>query len=213
MATRRHYDPDIVPKVIRLTEAGFTPSEVAELLDIPKKTFFRWAEAHPELSEAIEADPIIAGKRELLNRVGGSKYRPAFDKMAYKHCLLGATNKELAAFFDVDTETLRRWKGKYPSFARAIHAGKDEADANVAKGLYHRAIGYEHTAIHFAQAEGKIIGKRYTKHYAPDTAAAIFWLKNRKPESWRDKREIVLEDADELTPWSDIEDADDLESE
>ena len=28
------------------------------------------------------------------------------------------------------------------------------------------------------------------KQVIPDTTAQIFWLKNRKPEEWRDKREV-----------------------
>jgi hypothetical protein len=31
----------------------------------------------------------------------------------------------------------------------------------------------------------------YTERYPPDTAAAIFWLKNRQPKHWRDKVETV----------------------
>jgi hypothetical protein len=35
--------------------------------------------------------------------------------------------------------------------------------------------------------EGEIITTKLTKHYPPDTTAAIFWLKNRQPGKWRDK--------------------------
>ena len=42
------------------------------------------------------------------------------------------------------------------------------------------------------------------KQVAPDTAAAIFWLKNRQPDIWRDKKEMVVEENN-LTPWSDLE--------
>ena len=38
----------------------------------------------------------------------------------------------------------------------------------------------------------------YTEHVPPDTTAMIFWLKNRRPEQWRDKREVVFGPLDGL---------------
>lgn len=37
-----------------------------------------------------------------------------------------------------------------------------------------------------------VVTKEVTKYYPPDTGAAAFWLKNRKPETWRDKKETEL---------------------
>jgi len=211
--SRRALDPKIVKKARRLTEAGFSLAEISEFLEIPARTFTRWRDTYAELGEALAVDPIIESKKRLMNRVGCSTYRPKFNDMAYKHCLLGATNDNLAAFFDVDTETIRRWQNKYLEFARAIHDGKREADAKVAASLYHRAVGYSHDATYLGTYKGKIISEGYTKHYPPDPTSAIFWLKNRDSANWRDKREIVVEDADELTPWSAIGDDTDGETE
>lgn len=38
--------------------------------------------------------------------------------------------------------------------------------------------------------------KEVVKQMAPDTTAAIFWLKNRKPNEWRDKRETEITGKD-----------------
>lgn len=38
-----------------------------------------------------------------------------------------------------------------------------------------------------------VITKRVTKEVVPDTTAQIFWLKNRKPEQWRDKKDVAVE--------------------
>jgi hypothetical protein len=46
-----------------------------------------------------------------------SKYRDEFPEQAFKLCLLGATDVQLAAFFDVDVATIDRWKGSTRSFA------------------------------------------------------------------------------------------------
>ena len=82
------------------------------------------------------------------------------------------------------------------------------ADANVASRLYSRAIGYD-TGTKFATNEGRITDKvEYIEHYPPDTTAAIFWLKNRQPAKWRDKKEVgepCLSWGDELESMSDEE--------
>ena len=38
--------------------------------------------------------------------------------------------------------------------------------------------------------DGAIAMTPIRKVYPPDTTAAIFWLKNRKPEEWRDKQAV-----------------------
>lgn len=38
-----------------------------------------------------------------------------------------------------------------------------------------------------------VVTKEVTKEVVPDTTAQIFWLKNRKPNDWRDKNKVELE--------------------
>ncbi|HQE49834.1 MAG TPA: hypothetical protein PKV93_10855, partial [Fervidobacterium sp.] len=61
--------------------------------------------------------------------------------------------------------------------------------------LLKRALGYEYEEVkQIIEKDEK--GKdrkrieKTIKHVIPDTTAQIFWLKNRKPHEWRDKREI-----------------------
>lgn len=120
-----------------------------------------------------------------------SKYKPEYAEQAYKLCLLGAKDKEIADFFGVDEATINRWKDRYPEFCESLKAGKEDADAKVAQSLYHRAIGYEHPEIITATFKGKITDTmEVVKHYPPDPTAAIFWLKNRQSAKWRDRQEI-----------------------
>jgi hypothetical protein len=111
--------------------------------------------------------------------------------LAFKYCLLGATDEDLARFFEVDVATVERWKDAHPEFRGALKAGKDEADGNVASRLYSRAMGYSHQAVKIV-ADAKTGAEHtvpYTEHYPPDTTACIFWLKNRQKDKWRDKVE------------------------
>ena len=142
--------------------------------------------------------------QEIKKHPGGrpSKYDPSYCKQAYKLCLLGATDKELADFFGVEEKTVNNWKEEYPEFLQSLREGKDEADANVAKKLYHRALGYVAPETKIVSYEGAITDKiDVEKHYPPDPTAAIFWLKNRNPARWRDRVEqkvVVSDDFDEL---------------
>lgn len=114
-----------------------------------------------------------------------SLYKDDYADMARKHCLLGATDKELADLFRVSEATINAWKLEHPEFLESLNAGKAEADANVAERLYQRAMGYTHPAVKIFIYQGEPIVVPYTEHYPPDTTAAIFWLKNRKKDQWR----------------------------
>ena len=122
-----------------------------------------------------------------------SKYKEEYAEQAYKLCLLGATDKELADFFHIKESTLNLWKKAQPEFMESLNKGKDNADAVVASKLFHRAIGYEHEDTQFASFQGEITDQQtYIKHYAPDTTACIFWLKNRQSDKWRDKTDVGI---------------------
>jgi len=81
---------------------------------------------------------------------------------------------------------------------QVLKRGKDKADTNVIESLYRRAIGYSHPEDKIFNNNGKALIVPTTKHYAPDTTAAIFWLKNRRPEEWRDRQEITGKDGASL---------------
>ena len=118
-------------------------------------------------------------------------YKPEYAKQAEKLAVLGATDKEFADFFEVDVRTIYRWKHAHDDFCQALKAGKEVADARVERSLYQKAIGYEQDEVKiFMQSNSPDpIYAPFIAKVAPDTTAAIFWLKNRKPEEWRDKTE------------------------
>lgn len=124
------------------------------------------------------------------NKGGGRKstYLPEYAKQAKKLCLLGATDAEMAKFFEIGVNTLNVWKRTYPDFKVALKEGKEQADAKVASSLYNRALGYKCKATKVMQYKGKVVKANVTEHYPPDTTAAIFWLKNRRPDKWRDRQ-------------------------
>jgi hypothetical protein len=118
-------------------------------------------------------------------------YRPEFDDQAFKLCLLGATDKELANFFNVTETTINNWKLKHNTFVESIKRGKEDADMKVAASLYDQALGYHYEEETEAMGENGAPMKFRNKRFAQkDFRATRFWLMNRQPEKWRDKTEV-----------------------
>ncbi len=119
-------------------------------------------------------------------------YKPAYAEGAKTLAKLGATDAEIADVYGVNVATIYRWKLAHPEFCEALKVGKEEADARVERSLYQRALGYEHEAVKIFMPAGATepVYAPYIEKYPPDTTAAIFWLKNRRPDEWRDKQEI-----------------------
>ena len=128
-----------------------------------------------------------------------TKYKAEYAEQVYKLCLLGHTDAEIALFFEVNEDTVNEWKKVHPEFSESIKRGKQFADGNVADSLYQRAMGYSHEDVDIKVIEGNIVMTPLIKHYPPDTAAAIFWLKNRQKAKWRDKQDLSIEGRVNLT--------------
>lgn len=126
-------------------------------------------------------------------------YKEEYNEQAYKLCLLGATDAELADFFNVVESTINLWKLNHPLFSESIKGGKMQADSEVANKLFKRATGYEHEDVDIKMFEGEIIQTKLIKHYPPDTAAGIFWLKNRQKTKWMDKQ-VLSNDPENPLP-------------
>jgi hypothetical protein len=120
-----------------------------------------------------------------------SDYKPEFCEEARKLCEGGATDIEVADALEISAATLYRWKAKHPEFCEALKAGKTVADERVERSLYAKATGYSFDAVKIFMPAGakEPVYAPYREHVAPDTTAAIFWLKNRRPDLWRDKHD------------------------
>ena len=101
-------------------------------------------------------------------------------ELGKRFALLGATEPELAACFDVSLSTIQKWKREHEKFRVAVRQGGDIADANVAGKLYCRAVGYDHPDTHISNFQGEITETVINKHYPPSEKAGIYWLNNRR---------------------------------
>lgn len=114
-----------------------------------------------------------------------SKYKKEYANIAKKMCELGATDFDIIQALQIATSTFYLWKHEHPEFSESLKVGKKSTDDRVEMSLYRKAVGYEYEAVKIFQFQGEEVVVPYTEIQHPDTTAAIFWLKNRRPEKWR----------------------------
>ena len=126
-----------------------------------------------------------------------SKWDSVKDKLDLVECWArdGLTDEQIANNLGIGYTTFKDYKKRYPSFSTALKKGKEVVDYEVENALLKRALGYsyEEKTIEKLWNESKeeyeeVVTKRVRKEVVPDTTAQIFWLKNRKPNKWRDKQ-------------------------
>lgn len=141
---------------------------------------------------------------ETANPVGRpTLFKPEYVQQVEGLCRIGAIDTDIADFFGVHVDTIYTWKNVYPEFSEAIKRGKAEADREIAEKLFDRASGAEW----IEQKEVKLKKTWYDengkkceeemvevvdlkKAAPPETAAIVFFLKNRRRDLWRDKQDV-----------------------
>jgi hypothetical protein len=120
-------------------------------------------------------------------------YQPEFCEQAATMCANGATDQEIADFFEVHIATIYRWSARHEEFSKALKVGKELADERVERSLYARAVGFEHTAVKIFMPAGtqEPVYAKYREYVPPETGAAALWLKNRRGDRWRDKQQMT----------------------
>lgn len=104
----------------------------------------------------------------------------------------GLIDEQIAQNIGIRTATLYEWKKRFPQFSEALKRGKEIVDRQVENALLKRALGYEYEEVK-EKFEGGVLTERTVtkKEVVADTTAQIFWLKNRKPDIWRDKPDVT----------------------
>ena len=145
-------------------------------------------ETRKPLLERKKRGAPFGNKRARGNRGGGRKtvYSPRMAVVARKCCERGMTDIEVADMLGIGLSTLYRWKAEHPAFSKVFKLGKAEADDRVERSLYSRAVGYDYIAEKPVMTRHGQKTMRYRAHVPPDTAAAVWYLKNRSPDRWRD---------------------------
>jgi len=80
----------------------------------------------------------------------------------------GLTDGQIAQNIGINVKTLYEWKNRFGNISNALKKGKEVVDFAVENALLKEAL-------------------------AGNTTAQIFWLKNRRPDKWRDRPEVTHE--------------------
>ena len=109
----------------------------------------------------------------------------------------GLTDEQIAKNLGISKVTLYKYINEHTELSELLKKGKEVIDIEVENALLKRALGYKYNETTKEKVLNKDTGqyelqttKVVTKEVVPDTTAQIFWLKNRKPLEWRDKRDV-----------------------
>lgn len=125
-----------------------------------------------------------------------TKFRPWMVEQGFKLKLLGLSNAKVAELWGVSLDTLNEWLAASPSLASSFARAAEVADAEVVASMYLSAKGYSHPDVHITSSQGRLFKTPITKHYPPDSRAALLWLMNRQPDRYRPRRPIDAEGHD-----------------
>lgn len=121
----------------------------------------------------------------------------------------GATAKEIAGKLRIAYSTFRKYLDlgnegdeRYTALSVAFTRACEEPDDNVEAALYKRACGFEYVETKREQRidkAGNVIELVTTtnKMVPPDPTSAMFWLTNRRPDTWKYKPDGKEDDADD----------------
>ena len=99
----------------------------------------------------------------------------------------GLIDKQIAKNLGVAYSTFRKYVKEYSALSATLKKGKEVVDREVENSLLKSAMGYYYEEDAVTNKGDVVKVERFEK---PNTTAQIFWLKNRKPEQWRDRRDI-----------------------
>jgi len=155
------------------------------------------------LVERYKPKNRLAGKGKAKQPIPGqdprSTFKPEYIKRARELMAAGATTRELADELDTRQPTLYRWARQHPEFAQAMSEGKELADRRVELSLYQKAVGYTRKVKKAVPGpDGELIFYDVEEEVEPDNTAMIFWLKNRLPLQWRDRKELTGRDGEPI---------------
>ena len=126
----------------------------------------------------------------------------------------GLSLSQIAHNVGVADSTFRKWRDEHEAISAAIKIGNAPVDLEVENAMLKSALGHKETVRKAIKVktekqkvgEGKIVEEHIEYvdeevYIPPQVVAQIFWLKNRRPDKWKDKVEqTVITEVEDLTP-------------
>jgi hypothetical protein len=108
----------------------------------------------------------------------------------------GADDKIVAKKLNIGLTTFYKIKKQYPKFSEVLQKGKDIPDEQAVSALFKRVVGYDYEEVitEYKVGENGVVVpsliRKIKKHVPGDVNAQRFWTMNRRPNDWREKKEI-----------------------
>ena len=113
----------------------------------------------------------------------------------------GATNKQIGEKLGLTEQTIENWTTEKESLIKAIKEAKEPTDNTVEATLLQKALGYkrETVKLFFDPKSLQVIEHRYMIDVEPDLGSICMWLKNRRPEKWRESKSLIVENVNDAS--------------
>ena len=144
---------------------GLTNEQIASNMGISEKTFYNWKNDNLQFLQSLKKGKAVADY-EVENALFKRALGYSYEEKKY-----AAVDMDQEEYDEVIERELEAFHRLHPK------ASTEERDA----------------FIESIPRTKRVLIEVKTKDVAPDTTAAIFWLKNRKPSEWRDKQELNLQ--------------------
>lgn len=118
---------------------------------------------------------------------------------------LGYTMKEMCKVLGISPSTFWEWREKHPELSHSLKKYRGLADIQVENALFKSAVGFNFTEIKKERRKlpdgtyQLIETEHITKHIPGVPAAQIFYLKNRMPDRYKDKVDVVHGISDDIS--------------
>lgn len=143
---------------------GLTDEQIAGNIGIHTATLYDWKKKYPEISETLKK-----GKEVVDLQVENALLKRALGYSYHEDKYISVPMEE------VEYQTKRE---EYMNLYRFHHPDATDDE------LFLIREGFPKTKEQLVE--------RKRKEVVPDTTAQIFWLKNRRPDKWRDKQDMEL---------------------
>lgn len=132
-----------------------------------------------------------------------TKLSPAMIEQYVELARQGATEQEIADKLGVCRDTIYQWARDSEQFSYARKEARDEANDHVEAALFKMATGLKHCVVKPMEVKdgdgvSHIELVEYEERLPPNPTSMIFWLKNRRPDRWRDKQEVEVDSTVEI---------------
>jgi hypothetical protein len=127
-------------------------------------------------------------KRKSKQEIGD--FLPAAPDIVRMIAMQGNTDSEIALMMGLDPKIIKRWRKMYPDFDKAIEEGRTSADLEVLQALHKKAVGYEYEKQVVLKSKSGDYIEDITVRVEPETNAIKYWLGNRDPKRWSERRHM-----------------------